>query len=201
MPPLPDLLADALVPGEEGEITVGGPGGQDLDLAAVLERSERRRRCPSGSGRGNPRAASVPGLPGFRERPRTEFPVLSKCRASAAAISLFILRYSSNPRTNAGVPELFDEDRREADARTGREALVRQAFEDVEEAAGTSPRRPRRASPSRAASCRGRGRRGCDCGGRGRRTYRPCGSFSTMDRRFVPLPARPTDQTGQRQYP
>ncbi len=120
VPALPDLLADALVPGEEGQIAVRGGRGQDLDLAAVLERAE---------GLDDVLAAAAVEI--LDELPVAIFPEgghgaerpiagpLEKFPVADGDIPLHPQVFVESP-DEAGVLELVHQDGREADARPGR---------------------------------------------------------------------------------
>ena len=132
VPALPDLLADALVPGKKGEIAVCRRRGQDLDLAAVPERPEGPDDVLAEAAVEILEELFVPAFPegghGAERRvtgPAEKFPVAGGDIPLHPQVSVEF-------PDEAGVLELVHQDGREADARPGRKAFAGQPLEDVE---------------------------------------------------------------------
>ena len=131
--PLPDLLADAFVPGEKREIAMRRRRCQDLDMAAVLEGPECVDDVAVAPAMEIVEDLPVPGLPKIGERTKRAVPRPLEIIAVTDGDRDLHSQVLVETPGEAGILELFHQDRGEADVRPGGDPFAGQPLEDVEE--------------------------------------------------------------------
>jgi hypothetical protein len=131
MAALPDLVANARVFFEQGEITVGCGGSQDLDLAAILEPAETLDEVPVEALMKVVVEGAIPVAP-------IESQGQERISGFSERILVTVGDINFHPQVSIEAPqecrvfELGHEDRRKTDVDPGRSAFIGQALEHPE---------------------------------------------------------------------